>query len=438
LLFIENASSDTTNIMGPQLLVLGIAERAASVSADGGSLTKWNVLGLGRILLTNVFPMRMPPCSVALAIHSSIGRSIPRIVLVDDTGKELGFITIVLESDHLNVLEGKYQTLEPPVLLARFGWSLIFASLGNSDIVIERAGSVYFRADSSTGEILGQLDIVLVDPPPLTSERVAAIRSDPGARRAVRVEYGCRFCTKTLRAYAALERLQALESEGWTWFSELPENFECDCGKTVMPLETARRNLHAYLGLPAVQSESVHFVPLYEQQSLRSLRASLLRLLSSNPPEEALQKFIERNPVLLHPFPATRLFVKPPLLTDYFADFAIVSPKKELILVEIERTSTRILKKDGGVAAELGHAFDQVRSWLQVTDEHLLAVLDSLKVDRAEVSRVRGVVIAGRDIGTDPRHLRRLKGQDWGRVELLTFDDLLYSLDSLIDRMSKI
>lgn len=40
------------------------------------------------------------------------------------------------------------------------------------------------------------------------------------------------------------------------------------------------------------------------------------------------------------------------------------------------------MKKDGGVAAPLSHAFDQVRDWLHTVDEHRLAVLDSLKIDR--------------------------------------------------------
>jgi hypothetical protein len=139
--------------------------------------------------------------------------------------------------------------------------------------------------------------------------------------------------------------------------------------------------------------------------------------------------------LLLHQFPAERLFPKPPILTFFFADFAVVTPQRELILIELEKTSTRLLKKDGGVAADLSHAFDQVRDWLHTIDEHRLAVLDSLKIDREQVSIVRGVVIAGRDIGYDAHHLRKLKGTDWGRVALLTYDDLAFALDVLIRRM---
>ena len=59
--------------------------------------------------------------------------------------------------------------------------------------------------------------------------------------------------------------------------------------------------------------------------------------------------------------------------------------------------NTRLMTKRGAVASDLEHAFHQVRSWLSVVDEHRLAVLATLNVDRASVAAVRAVVIAGRD-----------------------------------------
>jgi hypothetical protein len=102
-----------------------------------------------------------------------------------------------------------------------------------------------------------------------------------------------------------------------------------------------------------------------------------------------------------------------------------------LILIEIENSQTRLLKKDGGIAAPLSHAFDQVESWLHVVNDHKLAILDTLNVDRDMVSTCRGMVIAGRDRGQDAAHLKRLKGTDRGRVLFLTFDDLLFRVGAL-------
>jgi Domain of unknown function (DUF4263) len=114
----------------------------------------------------------------------------------------------------------------------------------------------------------------------------------------------------------------------------------------------------------------------------------------------------------LHQFPSNRILTKPKILLAYVADFGIVTPTKELLLIELEKSDMRLLKKDGGIAAPPNHAFDQVRDWLHEVDEHRLAVLDSLGIAREEVSAIRGVVIAGRDSGCDAKNLRKLKGTD--------------------------
>jgi Domain of unknown function (DUF4263) len=103
-----------------------------------------------------------------------------------------------------------------------------------------------------------------------------------------------------------------------------------------------------------------------------------------------------------------------------------------------EKTSTRLLNKKGGKASSLQHAFDQVQDWLHVIDEHRLAVLDSLKIDRESVASVRGVVIAGRDQGYDAKQLRVLKGVDFGRITFLTYDDLLFGLVDLLNNLKKL
>jgi Domain of unknown function (DUF4263) len=157
---------------------------------------------------------------------------------------------------------------------------------------------------------------------------------------------------------------------------------------------------------------------IHEKKSYSSLLRRILSFFTNSPPR--------------------RFFFKPPILNFFNADFAIVTPQKELILIEIERTTTRLMNKDGGMAGPLRHAFDQVHDWLHTLDEHRLAALDALKIDRNLVSSIRGVVIAGRDRGYDAQHLRRLKGVDYGKVIFLTYDDLLFSLIALLRRMESL
>jgi Domain of unknown function (DUF4263) len=179
-------------------------------------------------------------------------------------------------------------------------------------------------------------------------------------------------------------------------------------------------------------SGEISSIPLYEKSSIESLRVEFVNLLNSDPLEESLQKFIEGNPILLHQFTPVRLSFKPAILTRFNADFAVVTPEKELVLIEIERAGTRLLKSDGGQHSELTHAIDQVHNWLGVTRDHLLAVLDdSLHVPREMVGTVRGVVIAGRDLGNDASYLRSLKARYRGDIKFLTYDDLAAALAAL-------
>jgi hypothetical protein len=130
-----------------------------------------------------------------------------------------------------------------------------------------------------------------------------------------------------------------------------------------------RANLHAMLGHRYGEGDLISFLPLYERSSLESLRTDFAQLLQGAKKEEQVQQFIQKNPVILHQFPAERLFPKPPILTFFVADFAIVTHQRELILVELEKPTTQLLKKDGGVAAPLSHAFDQVRDWCQLASD---------------------------------------------------------------------
>jgi hypothetical protein len=103
-----------------------------------------------------------------------------------------------------------------------------------------------------------------------------------------------------------------------------------------------------------------------------------------------------------------------------------------LLLIELEKPQTRILKQDGGVHSELQHAFDQVRDWLHLADEHRRAFIECIGADPKKVGAVKGVVIAGRDGGYNADHLRKLKGVDFGRIKFMSYDDLFASFEALL------
>lgn len=420
----------------PDVLFLGLAERAAYVRDGNTNLFKWNVLGLKHIVLSHIYPLTLSGFSAGFAFLPKAVSAGNKFWIVDESGKEAGFISLSTRNASLNDPDAAINKDGPMILLLGEGWTVAFLLLGKPSIVIPAPGlyQVLCEVDGSR-VVVGQLHFAAVDAPELTQERIAAIRSDPTASKAVRIELGCNRCPTKARAYAALDRSTKSEAEGWTWYRDLPDEFVCDCGTTKMPLRYIRQNLHGLIGTTRRGTQDIDFLPLYERSSLETIRSTFAALLDSKPAEEILQQFLASNPILFHQFGALRLFSKPPILTFFVADFAVLTPNKELILVELEKTTTRLLKKDGGLASPLSHAFDQLRDWLHVFDEHRLAVLDTLKIEREEVGAIRGIVIAGRDAGYDAHHLRKLKGEDRGRVTLLTYDDLLFALAALVGRM---
>jgi hypothetical protein len=115
---------------------------------------------------------------------------------------------------------------------------------------------------------------------------------------------------------------------------------------------------------------------------------------------------------------------KKPILAEYVCDFAILNPRKELLLVEIETGGKQLIKKDGGISAQLQHALDQVRNWLRVFSEERSAALRAFNLTTRDVAKLKGIVIAGRTPPSE-MHVRDLRHSEWGGIELFTYDDLI-------------
>jgi hypothetical protein len=175
--------------------------------------------------------------------------------------------------------------------------------------------------------------------PPYSPDQIAALRTDPLARRMVRLNYGCSECGSRLMVYTALERDLQQEDQGRKWFAELPEEFQCSCGKMRFSLEYRRTGLHGVLGgnLTPADETTTTFIKLYETTKLKADCREFKTLLEADSPEQRLQDFLEKNLIFFSRFSALRLIPKPQIQRKYVADFAILNHRKELILIEIEK-----------------------------------------------------------------------------------------------------
>jgi Domain of unknown function (DUF4263) len=430
----------------PELVFLGIAERASAVREGDSTLLKWHLIGLKSFLPSFCYPAALLGLNFVFAIRYLAPGPDLRISIRSGSRQEIGFFNIALAPEAtpptppLTSMSGQRLIFSLPE-----AWSPVVAQFnGPSPLVFLGPGRcpgrylLYQGATEGTEKLIGEFYCIAFDPPPLTPERIAAIKSDPRAMKAVRATVFCEECQSKIQMYAALERSPALEAEGYTWYTDLPDTFRCSCGKSDIDLRSIRKNLFGYLGEVYTSDQTLNYVPLYENTTLDNIRKEFTHLLNINPKEEIIQKFLENNPILFRQFPAEKILFKPPILTRYIADFAIVSPQRELILIEIEPANMNLLRKNGDHAAPLTHAVNQVQNWMQVVAEHRNAFLSELKIDMASVGTVRGVVIGGRDKGYDLSHLRQLKSVFSGNILVLTYDDLLGSLVSLIEQVGRL
>jgi len=400
-----------------------------------------NIIGLRHTLLNYFYPAGTQGWYLVLACYEPATLGDCHIRLVGESGEQLFTINLQFEQR-----TGEEQ-LETPreqrtwrlFVPSGANWFLIHQPLDG--MVIQRPGALkaLFRSSDGGEEIcIGTLYSALIEPPPLTEDRIAAMRAEPRAAKSVRVVLGCKKYPSKLYVVAGIEKPKDLDGVQKIWYKDAPDAWRCGCGSTVIDLTSIGKNLHGALGTPVAptnEDSEVGLIRMYERGALADLCGDFGALLDEDPPGEEVQKFLEEHTVFLHRFSPVRIRPKAPVLTKHQTDFAILDARGVLVLVEIEKPSLRLLKKDGDIAQQLQHAFDQVRSWLHMTNRHWTASLDCMGFRDNEVAGVRGVVVAGRDRGYASEHLMRLKGADHGPIEFYTFDDLLEDTVSLARKL---
>lgn len=425
----------------PDILFLGFCSRAEM----DNDKTRWNVIGLSNHITTHIIPSYLPPLLAITVNFENIDEFIPLHIL-DEQGLAVGEINIQGELVEAETAVLSDET-QPNSLSFRRGqaWTTLFVPYGPPGILITKPGlySVVQLKDDKKLHI-GGFQFEYVQVPPLTPERLEAIKSDPNASKSVRIKLACKQCSSDYRAYFGIQRNQKMENQGWLWAPDMVEpTFHCSCGATTIELSYLRSGLESLLGRSTAEigkyssENELGLTPLYERSLLEKIRRNFLTLLNKNPPEEQIQRYITNNPILLHMFSAVKLISKPPISVKFNADFAILNARGDLLLVEIERANIKLLKKNGHRAQELIHAFDQVGDWLIKIDEHRVSVLDDLKIKAEDVHNIRGVVIAGRERGYDASHIRTLKMRSNDALIFMTYDDVLGAMDTLIQSIKR-
>lgn len=420
------------------LIFLGVCDRfRQNGSTSEFLLPKYDVLGLGDHALFPIFPFSLQ--SITLCFASRVRQNATLNLVVRDSSGEAVCTSVAKVS--VNAINTETGSIASEADLSSYFPNYIMCPIHPSADTWATKPDIYniFQIDDDQSEhkigmfVLGEIDI-----PPLTPDRISAIRSNPHATKGIEMGLKCKKCDSEIRAYASLDRDDS-KHIGMVWHEDLPDVFSCRCSSVHLSLQSVRRKLRSLLGFATpIQSENISFAPLYEENAIGETYHAFVRLIGQETDEETIQVFIQKNLLVLNEFSAQKILFKPPILNKFRADFAIINSRNELILIEIERANLPLLKKDGGTSSSLTHAFDQVHDWLHEIEQHRLAALYQMGLKNEHITRIKGIVIAGRDTPYKQDHLRKLKSVSRSNVEFMTYDDLALSLAVLSRNIRKL
>lgn len=194
----------------PPIAFLGFVERSVQIQDIDPRLLKYNILGLKQHCFSIIYPYTLRG-SFALALYEPQSSESFTLVLRSDSGSEIGTLQIALNAETSAPLTPeKVPILKkdgPIVAAVPGGWTFFVASLSNTNFTFNAPGiyHLYLRADDGETQV-GSLALGLLRVEPLTEARIAAIKSDPHAMKAVRIKLHCNQCQDAVRSYAGLER----------------------------------------------------------------------------------------------------------------------------------------------------------------------------------------------------------------------------------------
>jgi hypothetical protein len=307
------------------------------------------------------------------------------------------------------------------------------------DALVNQPGRYIIQANVN-GKIIeiGEAYFHYQPTPPLTRDQIKAIESDPTSAKVISIECGCKHCPTKIHVYTALERQTNFEANGFTWQHDVDDSFKCDCGKTSFSLRYVRESLHGML-LKGFSSLTIglSYERMYGHAQVTKIIQEYNKLLKTDKDEAPFQEFIEKHPILLARFHAKRLFIKPNILGKFETDFAILNSRNELLLIELEKPSLKLFKKDGHPTAGLIHAYSQVQDWLYEYAKHPSAVIEGLGLKHEPIMAVKGVVIAGKLSSDILEPLKRHNSKPpYPEIEFSTLDDLSESLLEISRRLA--
>jgi len=171
------------------------------------------------------------------------------------------------------------------------------------------------------------------------------------------------------------------------------------------------------------------------RRELSAVLKSFKELLDSNPDrEEALQVFLCANPRLLCPM-YTRMWPKL-ALGNRKTDFVFRYAGGDYLLVELEKSTQRLFRKDGQACGELNHARNQVTDWRRYLEDNLSTAQRELGLSGISVNP-QSLIVIGRSSSLTDENRRKLAAieNESPKSKIMTYDDIYESAKAVIENL---
>ncbi|MCX7175001.1 MAG: DUF4263 domain-containing protein [Proteobacteria bacterium] len=197
---------------------------------------------------------------------------------------------------------------------------------------------------------------------------------------------------------------------------------------------------HDILGAALItQTKDTQLSALDPRASARRQYAALLAdfkaLLDSDPErEQLLQTFLQNSPILLCPT-HVRMWPKLPLGTT-ITDFVFRDAAQEYMLVELERSTLQLFRKDGHATADLTHAQGQIVDWKRYLEDNLQTVQRELGLDGI-TPNPHGLLVIGRSQSLLQRDRRKLQTMtnESPKLRIMTYDDVYENAKAVFENL---
>ena len=187
------------------IIFLGICDRANYNPKND----KWDIIGLGNFAFSYIFPTPLTGMVLGLNLSTqSITQQKLKFEITKESGTSVGKIDISgTEIRDPTQEDFSSQKFNPVVRTSSTGRTTLFIPLDIPEVTIIEPGIYNLKHITNQGDYnLGSLQFIFVKSPPLSAERIAAIKSDPCATKSVRIELGCKHCLSKYRSYASYRK----------------------------------------------------------------------------------------------------------------------------------------------------------------------------------------------------------------------------------------